>query len=114
MLKSSLTLIGAAVLAVATLSPAHAAVDADAAKALFKDNECSKCHDLKLAKKAPALKKIAAKYKGKADAQAKIIEQFNKGGKVKALDGKEVDHKVLDNKDPAVQKNLADWILSAK
>jgi len=113
MSKSSITLLcAAAVLAFATLTPAQAAIDAEAAKALFKDNECTKCHDVKLAKKGPALKKIAAKYKGKPDGQEKAIKNFTMGGKVKTLDGKEVEHKTLDSKDPAVQKNLADWILS--
>lgn len=113
MLKSSITLFSAsAVLALAALTPAHAAVDVDAAKALFKENECSKCHDATRDKKGPALKKIAAKYKGKPEGQAKAIENFTKGGKVKTSDGKEIEHKILDSKDPAVQKNLADWILS--
>lgn len=113
MSKSSLSLLCAsAVLAFAYLTPAQAAIDADAAKALFKDNECSKCHDVKLAKKGPSLQKIAAKYKGKPEGQEKAIKNFTTGGKVKTSDGKEVEHKVLDSKDPAVQKNLADWILS--
>ncbi len=113
MLKSSITLFSAStVLALAALTPAHAAIDVEAAKAVFKENECSKCHDVKLAKKGPALKKIAAKYKGKPDGQEKAIKNFTSGNKVKTSDGKEVEHKILDSKDPAVQKNLADWILS--
>ncbi|GAB4396366.1 MAG: hypothetical protein OHK0048_00820 [Rhodoferax sp.] len=113
MSKSSLSLLGAAaVLTMAALTPAHAAIDAEAAKSVFKENECSKCHDVKLDKKGPALKKIAAKYKGKPDGQEKVIKNFTSGNKVKTSDGKEVEHKILDSKDPAVQKNLADWILS--
>lgn len=113
MLKSSMTLFSAAaVLTLAALTPAHAAVDVDAAKALFKENECSKCHDAKRAKKGPALKKTAAKYKGKPEGQAEVIKFFTTAHKVKTSDGKELDHKVLDSKDLAEQKNLADWILS--
>jgi cytochrome c len=113
MFKSSITLASASVLlALAGLSSAQAAVDAEAAQALFKDNECTKCHAVDKAKKGPSLQKISAKYKGKADGQAKAIENFTKGGKVKTSDGKEVEHKILDSKDVAVQKNLADWILS--
>jgi cytochrome c len=98
MTKLTLNLVGAiALLAFTSLTPVHAAVDAAAAQALFKDNECTKCHAVDKDKKGPSLQKIAAKYKGKADGQAKAID---------------IDHKVLDSKDPAVQKNLADWILS--
>ena len=113
MTKSTLNLVGAAaLLAFTSLTPAHAAVDAAAAQALFKDNECTKCHAVDKEKKGPSLQKIAAKHKGKADGQAKLIDNFTKGAKVKTEDGKEVDHKILDSKDVAVQKNLADWILS--
>ena len=113
MTKSTLNLVGtAALLAFTSLTPAHAAVDAAAAQALFKDNECTKCHAVDKEKKGPSLQKISAKYKGKADGQAKLIDNFTKGAKVKTEDGKEVDHKILDSKDVAVQKNLADWILS--
>lgn len=113
MKKSSLTLVcTAAVLAMASISPAQAAVDAAAAQALFKSNECTKCHDVTKAKKGPSLKKIAAKYKGKPDGEEKAIKNFTMGGKVKLSDGKMIDHKILDSKDPAEMKNLADWILS--
>lgn len=113
MTKTTLNLVSAAaLLAFTSLTPAQAAVDAAAAQALFKDNECTKCHAVDKEKKGPSLKKISAKYKGKADGQAKLIDNFTKGAKVKTEDGKEVDHKILDSKDVAVQKNLADWILS--
>lgn len=100
-----------AILALCALSSAHAEVDADAAKALFKSNDCSKCHAVDKDKKGPSLKKIASKYKGKPDSQAKLIEHFSKGGMVKDAEGNESEHKILDAKDPAAKKNLADWIL---
>lgn len=89
-----------------------AAVDADAAQALFKKNDCSKCHAVDKSKKGPALKKIAAKYKGKADGQASIIKNITTGPKVKLDDGSEEEHKVIDTKDQAALKNLADWVLA--
>jgi cytochrome c len=89
-----------------------AAVDADGAQALFKKNDCSKCHSVDKTKKGPALKKIAAKYKGKADGQAAVIKNITTGVKVKLDDGSEEDHKVIDTKDQAALKNLADWILA--
>jgi cytochrome c len=113
MFKATLSFVASsAVLTLATLTPAHAAVDAAAAQALFKDNECTKCHAVDKDKKGPSLQKISAKYKGKAEGQGKLIDNFTKGAKVKTEDGKEIDHKILDSKDVAVQKNLADWILS--
>ncbi len=88
-----------------------AAVDADAAQALFKKNKCNTCHSPDQAKKGPSLKSIAAKYKPKADGQAAIIKAFTTGPKVKTPDGEE-EHKILDSKDAGAQKNLADWILA--
>ena len=103
--------VAMAAMAVASTS-AIAAVDADAAAALFKKNDCSKCHSIDKAKKGPALKKIAAAHKGKADAQAAIIKAITTGPKVKMDDGSQEDHKIIDTKDAAAQKNIADWILA--
>lgn len=89
-----------------------AAVDAEAAQALFKKNDCTKCHSVDKSKKGPALKKIAAKYKGKADGQASIIKNITSGSKVKLDDGSEEEHKIIDTKDQAALKNLADWVLA--
>jgi len=101
-----------ATLSLAALAPAHAAVDADAAQSLAKKNDCFKCHAVDKTKKGPSLKKIAAKYKGKPDAQEKAIKNITTGPKVKLEDGTEEDHKIIDTKDQAQIKNLVDWILS--
>lgn len=95
-----------------------AAVDEDAAKALWKRNDCNKCHAKSRDKKGPSLKKMAKELKEKAakekkDAVELAIAQMTKGEKVKLLDsGKEEDHKVIDTKDAGEQKNLAAWILA--
>lgn len=102
---------GAACGLLALTAPAFA-IDADAAQALAKKNDCFKCHSLDKEKKGPSYKKIAEKYKGKADGQDKLIKNFTTGPKVKLDDGTEEDHKVVNTKDPAALKNLADWILS--
>ncbi|MDO8320049.1 c-type cytochrome [Rhodoferax sp.] len=113
MFKSSLALASAsAVLAFACLTPAHAAPDEDAAKALMKANDCTKCHAPAKTKKGPSLKKIAEKYKGKADAQDKLVTNFTTAPMVKLADGTEEKHKVIDSKDAKELKNLADWILT--
>lgn len=110
--KSSLLLAGLLLIAFGGLSSAQAAVDADAAQKLAKKNDCFKCHAVDKTKKGPALKKIAAKYKGKPDGQEKVIKNITTGSKVKLDDGTEEEHKIIDTKDPAQLKNLADWILS--
>ena len=97
---------------VSSAAVAAAGVDADAAKALAKRNDCFKCHALDKTKKGPSYKKIAAKYKGKAEGEEKLITNFTTGPKVKLEDGTEEEHKVIDTKDMKEMKNLAQWILS--
>jgi len=89
-----------------------ATVDADAAHALAKKNDCFKCHSIEKTKKGPSYKKIAAKYKGKADGEEKLIKQITTGPKVKLEDGTEEEHKIIDTKDPKELKNIVNWILS--
>jgi cytochrome c len=92
--------------------PASAQVDEDAAKLLFKQNECGKCHNPEKNKKGPSLKKTAKEYKGKANAEQEIIKHLTTAKKVKLDDGSEEDHKVVETKDPKALSNLAKWILS--
>ena len=110
-------LLTSALFAVSTVvfvsSPAVAAgVDAEAAKALAKRNDCFKCHAIDKTKKGPSYKKIAAKYKGKPEGEEKLIKNFTTGPKVKLEDGTEEEHKIIDTKDIKEMKNLANWILS--
>jgi cytochrome c len=86
--------------------------DADAAKSLAKRNDCFKCHAVDKAKKGPSYKSIAAKYKGKPEAEAKLIKQITTAPKVKLDDGTEEEHKIIDTKDQKEMKNLVSWILS--
>jgi len=113
MIKSIFSLATAsAVLALVSISPAQAAVDADAAQALFKKNDCTKCHAVDKTKKGPSLQKIAAKYKGKAEGEEKVIKNMTTSPKVKLEDGTEEEHKAINTKDQAAIKNLASWILA--
>ena len=91
---------------------ASAAPDAAAAQALAKKEGCLKCHAIDKQKEGKPLKEISAKYKGKADAQAKVRHHITAGEKVKFADGTEEDHKVIKTKDPAELSNLIAWILS--
>jgi cytochrome c len=104
------TALAAALVAFAL--PAGAAPDADGAAKFSKDNGCTKCHTVDKAKKGPAYQKVAAKYKGKADAEASLMKFVTSSPKVKMDDGTEEDHKAVDAKDPARVKNLVQWILA--
>jgi len=108
-----ISLLVAASAAILTSSTAFAAVDADAAKALAKKNDCFKCHAIDKTKKGPSYKKIAAKYKGKeAEGFEKMHKNMTTGPKVKLEDGSEEDHKIIDTKNEAEIKNLMQWILA--
>ena len=110
-MKSINTLLISGLLSFGLVGPA-AAVDEEAAKAIGKRNDCFKCHAIDKTKKGPSYKKIAEKYKGKPDGEEKAIKNMIEGKKVKLEDGTEEDHKIIDTKDPAELKNLAQWILS--
>jgi cytochrome c len=99
-------------LALTGLTPAHAAIDAVAAQDLMEANKCVKCHVIDKTKTGPSLKKISAKYKGKADGEAMVIKSITTGPTVKLDDGTEENHKLIKTKDPEKLKNLAQWILS--
>ena len=100
-------------LSVAVFSTAAiAAVDADAAQALAKKSDCLKCHAVDKDKKASSYKSIAAKWKGKPDAEAKLIDSLTKSPKVKMKDGTEEEHKAIPTKDMGEIKNLVAWILA--
>jgi cytochrome c len=101
--------VGVATLLVATPSFAF---DEDAAKALFKKNDCTKCHAPAKTKKGPSLKKIAEELKGKPDAEEKMLKHMTTGPKVKLEDGTEEEHKIIDTKDKAELQNLIQWILA--
>jgi cytochrome c551/c552 len=53
---------------------------AGAAEDLITSNKCAKCHTATTTKEGPSWASIAEKYKGKADAEAKIVEMLKTGG----------------------------------
>lgn len=95
---------------IASSATALAADDA-AAEALARKSGCFKCHAIDKKKDGPPYKEIAAKYKGKADAEQKLITHVTTAPTVK-IDGKEEEHEMLKSKDPADVKNVVQWILS--
>ena len=89
--------------------PAFGQIDAEA---VFKENDCHKCHHATKAKKGPSLEKIAAKYKQKKLDEKEAIKHMTSGKKVKLDDGTEEDHKIIDTKDVKVQFAVAHWMLN--
>ena len=111
------TRLAAAVAALAlvsgiVVSSSALAADAEAAKALARQNNCFKCHGTDKDKDGPSLKSIAAKYKGEGDAEAKLTKHLTSGERAKFPDGHTEAHKTVEPADPAGIKNLVDWILS--
>ncbi len=107
----ALMVFAAIVLAgMAALPGSARAADDKAAEKLLKDNDCTKCHTVAREKEGPAYKKVAEKYKGKADAAQKLTVHMTSEPTVK-VDGKEEKHKMIKGSDADV-KNLVEWILS--
>ena len=86
-------------------------VDVAAAEALVQTNKCSKCHSVDKQKDGPSFKKTAGKYKGKADAEAKLFTHLTTGPTIE-IDGAKEEHIKVKAKDEAAIRNLAQYILS--
>ena len=106
--------LSGALFALCGLSTAHA-IDADAAKALARQNNCFKCHAIDKDKDGPSYHSVAEKYKGKPGAEARLIEHITSGEKAKFPDGHEEEHKIVKTSPPKDMdqiKNVIGWILS--
>ena len=107
-MKLSLALGGLALILIG--APVHAQ-DVSAAEALMKKSGCLKCHSVSAKKEGPPFKETAAKYKGKADAEAALFKHLTTNPKVK-VDGKEELHDNLKTKNEADIKNVVKYILT--
>lgn len=65
-----------AVIAVVASIGITAAAAANAQEALAKSSGCLTCHAVDTKKMGPAFKDVAAKYKGKADAEATLVAKL--------------------------------------
>lgn len=102
----------AAVVALSFPVPSFAAVDAVAAEAMVRQNGCFKCHSIDKEKDGPPYRQVAAKYRGKAGAEQRLITHITTGEKAKFEDGHEEEHKIIKTKDMNEIKNVVNWILS--
>ena len=85
------------------------AQDAAKAEATIKASGCGKCHSVSADKDGPSYKKVAAKYKGKGDAAAKLEGEL-KAGMMK-VDGKDTKHATVKGSADDI-KNVVAYILS--
>ena len=106
----SRTAVFAGALSLASCLVVAAEVDADAAKALLKKNDCTKCHAIDKKKDGPPYKEVASKYKGKPDSEAKLYKHVTSKPMVK-IDGKEEEHKVIKGEEGEI-RNVIRFILS--
>ena len=89
-----------AMAAVASIALA-AAGTANAQEALAKSAGCMNCHAVDTKKVGPAFKEVAAKYKGKADAEKTLTDKLSKGEGHPAVKAS-----------PADITSLVKWVLS--
>jgi len=108
--KLHMTLV--AFTSLALTSSAAFALDDAARETLMKDSKCLKCHAVDKDKTGPSFKKTAAKYKGKADGEQKVVDQMTKEPKYKTEDGTEEKHAVIKSTNEADIKAVAAWILA--
>ncbi len=87
-------------------------VDADAAKAFAKQNNCFRCHGVDKDKDGTAFAKTAAKFKADPKGKEKLLHHLSSGETAKFPDGHEEAHMILKSDDPKETQNLVDWILS--
>jgi cytochrome c len=92
----SIVIAAVAAVGMVAAGTAYAAGEAD----LAQKSGCMTCHALDAKKMGPSFKDVAAKYKGKADAEGKIV---------KALDSGEGHPK--SKASPAENVTLTKWIL---
>jgi len=78
-----------------------AAGAANAQEALAKSSGCLNCHAVDTKKVGPSFKEVAAKYKGKADAEKVLVDKIS-GGK---------DHPAV-KASPAEITGLVKWVLA--
>jgi cytochrome c551/c552 len=74
-----LALSAEAVKAAEVTAPIASAVNIDV-PALLSANACTGCHSIDKKIVGPAFKEVAAKYRGEADAQAKVVTSIRQGG----------------------------------
>lgn len=105
------TICAAAFCLISSSTVLAADFDETAAMAEAKRSGCMKCHSTTRKKEGPSFKETAAKYKGKADAEAVLAKHLTTSPKI-MVDGKEEVHDSLKTKNPDEVRNVVRWILA--
>jgi cytochrome c len=105
------TLLAVAAVLVSGGTLLASAADDTAAMALAKKSKCLNCHAVDKKKDGPAFKDVAAKYKGKPDAEAVLVKHLTTNPTIR-VDGKDEKHDNLLTKNDAEVKNVVHWILT--
>ena len=90
-------------------------INVDQAKSLITKNGCNRCHSLDRDKNGPSFQKIAGFYRGKPEAQKRLIEHLTSGEKARFIDDHLESHAVVVTSpegDKTQIENLANWILA--
>ncbi|MBK5205892.1 MAG: c-type cytochrome [Polaromonas sp.] len=102
----------AALLVLSFSAPVFAETDSAVIEALMRQNGCMKCHAIDRKKQGPSYREVAAKYKGKAGAEARLITHITTGEKAKLENGQEEAHVIIKTKDTNEIKSIVNWILA--
>ena len=94
------------------VSSSVSAFDAETAESIARQNSCFKCHSIEKKKDGPAYREVAAKYRGKADAEQRLIKHLTTGPTVTFRDGHEEEHRIIKTSNEEELKNVVQWILS--
>ena len=88
-MKKAIAMVAGAVLGLAAAGLGFASEE------LAKKSGCTGCHDVSAKKVGPSFKSIAAKYKGQADAESKLVKELGEGKKHPPVKASEDDRKTL-------------------
>jgi cytochrome c len=110
-------LVLAALGLVAWSADATAAADAEAAQALMRQNNCTKCHAVDKDKDGPSFRRTARGLQNKPDAEQILVRHLTSGDIAVFPDGREEAHRIVKTNPPndrAQVLNLVRWILEQK
>jgi cytochrome c len=96
---------------------AAAAADGEAAQALMRANNCTRCHSVANDKDGPSFRRTARGLAGRANAEESLVRHLTSGEVATFPDGHEEPHKIVKTNpagDLAQVRNLVRWILEQK
>lgn len=78
---------------------------------LLRNNDCFKCHTVTHAKDGPSWESVAAKYRGKADAEERLFRHLTTAPIID-LKGDPEKHKQMDTMHPEEVRKIIRWIVT--